>query len=354
VTLPDLSSVQTAMCTARSAALPKNPSSRDEISAQAVLEKFVDTDGNSFLLDNTPDNRIMVFGDVEMLPRLASATTLHMDGTFWVVPFIFAQLLTIHSMIYGQMLPFFYVLLPGKSEAVYNEMFQMIFGILRRQNVVLQELRYVLSDFESGLISSVSSVFPDKIHLGCNFHFAQAVYRNMVSMGFQTLYGNNALFRSAIRHLLALGHVPTDWKLSYFDQFMVRFGHIPEVRKFVDDYFYPTWLNPESRRYDGSMWDWFGHSIRTNNHVEAWHAALKSFFKQPHLGFYKFLTFLLKAEKLAKRKLADRIAGKPLPKPNPQYRAINERITTLHSEIEDRTEIDYLNGIAYNVPNPMY
>ena len=76
----------------------------------------------------------------------------------------------------------------------------------------MQQLQYVMSDFETGLIASIVEVFPWQIHLGCNFHYAQAVYRNMAGMGFQTLYTGDAVFRSAIRHFLALGHVPAPWK----------------------------------------------------------------------------------------------------------------------------------------------
>ena len=55
-------------------------------------------------------------------------------------------------------------------------------------------------------------------------------------------YENDADFRTAIRCLISLGHVPAAHKYSYFYTFLAEFGVDQRVRKVADDYFYPTWF----------------------------------------------------------------------------------------------------------------
>ena len=174
----------------------------------------------SFLLSDSgkeDDNRMLIFGNPSTIPRIAFAERLHCDGTFWVTPKLFNQLLTIHMMIYGQMFPVLYVLLNGKSEQLYLRMFHEVFQILARLGI--NQFHYLTtfdSDFENGLIAAVEKSFPGVTHQGCYFHFCQAIYRNVVKLGYKSDYQKDATFRESVRALLALGHVPSEHKLSYY------------------------------------------------------------------------------------------------------------------------------------------
>ena len=60
-------------------------------------------------------------------PRILAGTpTVFMDGTFDVVPTIFAQLYTLHGFYKGQMLPLAYFLLPDKEASTYVRMFNLL------------------------------------------------------------------------------------------------------------------------------------------------------------------------------------------------------------------------------------
>ena len=51
--------------------------------------------------------------------------------------------------------------------------------------------------------------------------------------------------------------------------------------------FYPTW---RAGMFPLDIWDMFNCETRTNNSVEAFHLALKTFITQAHLTIYKFAT----------------------------------------------------------------
>lgn len=350
--LPTFSAIKTSLYASRSSILPKEPTSLAEIDGIFLSQSFRDSDGNSFLLEDTgpiDPSRILIFGDRTRLPHLRNAESLQCDGTFYVTPTLFSQFYTIHCEIYGQSFPIFYVLLPGKTQILYRKMFDAIFRVLDRFNVRLDALRYVISDFESGLIPVVSHFFPGQIHKGCNFHFSQALYRKIQEMGFQRLYRQNQEFRSAVRQFIALGHVPTADKMQFYHHIMFRFANVPQIGQFAD-YFYRTWFG----RYRLEMWDWYNMSVRTNNVAEAFHSGLKIFFKQPHMGFNKFINFLFDRERTFHDRFTDRLAGRPLPPVNSTYAELDGRIRRLHAEYPTRRAVpdDYLIPISFCCPDP--
>lgn len=348
--LPTFSELETSMRRSRQGELPKAPTAVDGIDIQHLLT-IHDSNGDSFLLDHSPPNdpqQIFIFGNRKMIPFLSLAASIHLDGTFWVVPFLFSQLLTIHCFVYGQMFPIFYILLNGKQASMYDTMFQMVFRIMAQHNTVFSNLAFIVSDFESGLISSVRAQFPNQIHRGCFFHFAQAVYRKITSSGFSSAYRQDPAFKQAIRELIALGHVPAQFKRAYLDDILRRFAADQRVVNFVNEYFIPAWFT----RYSLQIWDWFMVEVRTNNYVEAFHSALKTYFEQPHLTFYKFISVLKDQEHTANAKLNDRIHGLPPPTPNKTYSDLNERVLRLHAEFYNRFPEHFLSGIASCAPRP--
>ena len=58
--------------------------------------------------------------------KMCSTEELFGDETFYSVPKIFYQLYSLHGFYKGVMIPFVYILLPGKSEQTYIRMFRLI------------------------------------------------------------------------------------------------------------------------------------------------------------------------------------------------------------------------------------
>ncbi|CAF3703943.1 unnamed protein product [Rotaria sp. Silwood1] len=60
-------------------------------------------------------------------------------------------------------------------------------------------------------------MFPEKTtQKRCFFHFSQAVYKNVQSLGLSSTYLDNIMIRSVIRQMMALALVPEQYVPSLF------------------------------------------------------------------------------------------------------------------------------------------
>lgn len=99
-------------------------------------------------------------------------------------------------------------------------------------------------------------------------------------------YRDDAGFREAVRALIALGHMPANWKQHYYQGFLAVYGNDPRIARFCQFYFHPTWI---AGLFPLHIWDWHNSEHRTNNNIESFHATMKRFFAHPHLTIYKFV-----------------------------------------------------------------
>ena len=53
----------------------------------------------------------------------------------------------------------------------------------------------ILPDYESGFKAAVAKFFPESRHIGCYFHFTQAVIKKLRSLGLITAYRFNQMFK---------------------------------------------------------------------------------------------------------------------------------------------------------------
>jgi len=81
---------------------------------------------------------------------------------------------TIHG-VYNNMqaVPFVYAYLPGKSQALYSE----LFGVIQRK--CNGEPKFIISDFEIGAVNAYRETFTSAEAGGCLFHLTQSVYRKV-------------------------------------------------------------------------------------------------------------------------------------------------------------------------------
>ena len=70
---------------------------------------------------NDDENRIIAFGNRELLAQLEHAEIWLGDGTFGVSPRIFFQLNTLHGRVGTSYPPLVYFLLPNKTQRTYEE-----------------------------------------------------------------------------------------------------------------------------------------------------------------------------------------------------------------------------------------
>ena len=110
-----------------------------------------------------------------------------MDGTFQTCPSLFYQIFSIHIIKFGQTFPMVYALLPNKQRHTYNKAFLMLKEAAQNLDLELNPST-VMSDFELALIQAVELHFPNAQHRGCYYHFMQAIWRKVESLGLQEEY----------------------------------------------------------------------------------------------------------------------------------------------------------------------
>ena len=115
-----------------------------------------------------------VIYSTENLSKLGVHTKLiQCDGTFRTAPSTvtgrFYQNLMLHAKYFGHVLPFFKVVMTGKSGVLYNTVFQKI--KVELPSSVSPET--VMCDFEPALQNGLQAIFPDAIITGCWFHYSQ-------------------------------------------------------------------------------------------------------------------------------------------------------------------------------------
>jgi transposase-like protein len=69
-----------------------------------------------------------------------------------------------------------YVLMTRRRAAGYIAVFNKLKQLL---GSVSPSVKYVMSDFETAIWSAVSECFPAVKHVGCNFHWTQAVMKKV-------------------------------------------------------------------------------------------------------------------------------------------------------------------------------
>lgn len=293
-----------------------------------------------------------MFGSKENLQHLENCEEIFMDGTFWVCPFNFKQLFTIHGFILGQSFPLIYFLLPNKATRTYEKAFDMLNEVMANYQCLFWKLKTVFSDFESGLSAAIESRFSFAGHTGCFFHFAQCIYRKVNDMGLANKYKSDKEFKLKIKMFIALGLTPSANRSIYLNElhtFLCSEENFDEhVMQFYNSYFLPNWINKKS----WILWDWYLKENRTNNNVESWHSSLQRVMQSAHLPFFKFILILKGEYENIAIKIKERNLGENIPPKNPKYKERNVRIQNIQKEIHLRDPIPYLKSLAHNAPNP--
>ncbi|CAF1172092.1 unnamed protein product [Didymodactylos carnosus] len=147
------------------------PTSIEDIS---ILQQLTVTNGGDrFLLYDNEDSdyRTIILSSDDDLNRLSNSEHWHADGTFKIAPQLIYQLYIIHGFIRGRSVPLVYALLPGKSEAVYGELFNVLV-----QNVN-KHPKSITTDFEQAVENVIKQKLPTTTISGCFPHFKQALWR---------------------------------------------------------------------------------------------------------------------------------------------------------------------------------
>jgi hypothetical protein len=177
------------------------------LSAGVLVLRDVDkvtVSGEQFLVrDYTVNNRrTLVFVSPTGIDLLRNSSHWAADGTFKVVPDIFEQLYTIHSIQERKVFAAAFVFLENKSQAAYEMMFEAL------QEVVAHVPESIIMDFETAAWNAVRTKMPGCDVFACLFHLCQSLWRRLQGAGLSQRYAQDEEFAVQARLIAALAFLP--------------------------------------------------------------------------------------------------------------------------------------------------
>lgn len=158
-------------------------------------------------------------------------------------------------------------LLPGKSREIYVTAFQKFDEALRACGRSSQ-LKIVRSDYELALIQALLYVFLGTRPRGCHFHFSQAVWRKVPSLGLAKPHQEDPHVKMFVPQSISLAFVPPTFVRVAWRTLKSSAPTATGVSE-LSLYFEDTWI---TGNYDISQWNHYQNDgARTNNLKEAWH-----------------------------------------------------------------------------------
>uniref|UniRef100_T1JH24 MULE transposase domain-containing protein n=1 Tax=Strigamia maritima TaxID=126957 RepID=T1JH24_STRMM len=232
----------------------------------------------------------IVFAGDELLNALQTTTSLHIDGTFKVSPYLFMQFCTLHAFAFDYAFPAIYVLMTHKTQAAYECLLRYVLELQPNLNPTV-----VMSDFETALQNAVSICFPRARVAGCFFHYSQAIWRRVQKLGLTDGYRDNPRITRTVKRCMALSLLP-------HTSFVAGLQTIREYTRLqgIDSGKVKSLLLYIERRWiriiTPERFSVFDLIRRTNNDVESFHKTLLKRIGLSHPNIWEFMVKLIYIE----------------------------------------------------------
>jgi hypothetical protein len=338
--------------------LPAIPETLKDLQIPAKFAEF--QDGTNFIIHDSGDQdpeRFIIFGTDEGLQKLQNSDEWYVDGNF-KCPF-FKQLWVIHGTYKNSIFPGMYCCLMRQNEETYK---RVLDAVIADHPQLVTKLSRCHMDFETAAINAFTSIKPEIKINGCFFHFTQAIYRNVCSLGFKTNYDTDSDFAAAIKLLPAIAFVPSGDVITTFELIQDR-DLIPDKALPILNYFEDTWIGRPGRRgraqpmFSHNWWNCYepvkaGFGI-TNNRAEAFFRQLTHdvTYKKDLWGFLDALHRNYSKQKMIYEQLIAGDDGNPQRK---TYRNTEKRRKDRVNSYEDYKDDEdnlmaYIRGHSYNI-----
>jgi hypothetical protein len=270
--IPTFESIQTRAKRFRSRFIPPIPSTIDDVDINDDWAKTWKGQKFLSLLDNYWG--IALFATKRMLKSLQKARIIYIDGTFRTAPPPYTQIVTIHGLRHGFVIPLAFCLLTGKTTGQYRQLFQHLKRRIRRITAHNFQPDSIVMDFEQGMITAVETELPATKVSGCYYHFTQSLWRHAQELGLSSAYRTNLKLKKVMRKCMALGYLPvllvrnnfTNLRTSQrMNRLITRFPALDDWLDYIEE----TYVK-RNALFATSLWNVYERTVdtRTNNHVE--------------------------------------------------------------------------------------
>jgi MULE transposase domain len=203
--LPLFDNVRSRLKRYRSRFMPPIPLSVADVNIENEWKRT--WKGKQFLTLQDNNLGVVISATKKMIKTLLDCICLYIDGTFKTSPNPFEQMVTIHGLSHGHVIPLTFCLLTSKTVLHYRTLLSHIKAhVLRKTGQVLAPARIVI-DFEAGLRSAVLAEFPQTIVSGCFFHYCSSLWRKVQKLGLSIPYRRDASLKKTIRMIMAIAFI---------------------------------------------------------------------------------------------------------------------------------------------------
>uniref|UniRef100_T1J8C3 RING-type domain-containing protein n=1 Tax=Strigamia maritima TaxID=126957 RepID=T1J8C3_STRMM len=232
----------------------------------------------------------IVFAGDELLNALQTTTSLHIDGTFKVSPYLFMQFCTLHAFAFDYAFPAIYVLMTHKTQAANECLLRYVLELQPNLNPTV-----VMSDFETALQNAVSICFPQARVAGCFFHYSQAIWRRVQKLGLTDGYRDNPRITRTVKRCMALSLLPHTSIVAGLQTIReytrlqgIDSGTVQSLLLYIEC----RWI----RIITPERFSVFDLIRRTNNDVESFHKTLLKRIGLSHPNIWEFMVKLIYIE----------------------------------------------------------
>ncbi|XP_039299893.1 uncharacterized protein LOC120355509 [Nilaparvata lugens] len=208
--------------------------------------------------------------------------------------------------------PVAFFLMKRKTEDSYRRVLSHM-----RENFLNWNFTTITTDYEVGLVNAIRAVFPEARHIGCWFHFCQAIWRYVVAEGLTALIRADFEVKKVVKMLMALPHLPPHPGPPHDDRvppYGIADG-LNAISNYIDEGNLDRRLQ-NAVAYVRRYWvgvigveslSTFQAPRRTNNHLESFHSRMLAAFGV-NLDIWSFLRRLrtIEAKAFGSLQRADR------------------------------------------------
>lgn len=283
-----MSSIQHCLYDIRNRALCVNKTTFTNLEEVEVPSRF-----ESFVLADYyyEGSRIIVFCSPYARQKVGGIHEFMGDGTFKCCPKPFYQLYSIHGDIGStvettNVMPLIFALLPNKSQATYN----ILFNLIKSALINFKPKKYH-SDFERGAMNAIQEVYPEIEIRGCYYHWHKALWHQRKSLKLKSKGQTRIIGLTA-----ALPLLPAEAMLDGYE-YIKKEGcelNMKTFFKYIDKFW--------KKMYFSHILSVFGERHRTNNVMEGFHSKLNKKINKNTTILLRLLNVLFEINKLSSKR----------------------------------------------------
>jgi len=136
-------------------------------------------------------------------------TFVKLDGTFKTAPHPYKQLVAVHGLYQGFVIPLTFCLLTGKTTAQYQKLLEHVKLAVQRNSARNLDPKRIVIDFEASLKIAAENEFLNAVISGCYFHFCSSLWHKIQKLSLCDVYTGDFSLKLSVRMIMTIAFIPS-------------------------------------------------------------------------------------------------------------------------------------------------